>query len=113
MVGELLEAMDVTSTVNSYCSFSTYGQPFSSCGLYTQSGYPNVETGQTLRLSWTCICGVGNAPTVDPITGACTQCSAGARLVKQESSWVTLQAVLGFRFQGSAIEWPRVTETEC
>ena len=81
--GTLLEATDHTGDINKYCGLLNYFQPFSSCTLYLSTlGYFTVSPGESLRVSWTCICGVGNAPTVDPITGACTPCPAGAKPVK-------------------------------
>ncbi len=80
LVGELLDAKDIASDITAYCEQYPFGQPFNSCGVYTDNnnGFYAVGTGHSLRISWTCICGVGDAPTVDPITGACTQCPAGA-----------------------------------
>jgi len=79
LAGELLDAVDVTSAVNKNCAQGNLTQPFSSCGVHTSSYGLVPGQGQSLRVSWTCICGAGNAPTVDPITGACTQCLAGAK----------------------------------
>ena len=72
MVGGLFTASDARTAVSNDCGLSA---GLSSCTVNI-SAY--ATTGQSIRIGWTCVCGVGDNPTVDPISGACTTCPAGA-----------------------------------
>ena len=72
LVGDLISATDVAAALTTDCTLAR-GQSF--CNVKV-SDY--VTMAQSIRISWTCICGLGMDPTVDPITGACTPCKPGA-----------------------------------
>ena len=77
LAGAVLTATDISDQVSSYCGLTS---GVSSCTIgtaYDYGGYV-VPAGQTLRVDYTCLCGAGNAPPVDPVSGACTPCTAGA-----------------------------------
>ncbi len=73
--GAVLAATDVSAAVSSNCTLDV-GVP--TCNISTTTPGYALTAGQTLRVDWTCICGQGNAPAMDPVTGACTPCMAGA-----------------------------------
>ena len=75
LAGAVLTATDVSSTIATHCDLAD-GQ--SQCLLQLPYIGYDLPSGQTLRVDYTCICGKGNAPGVDPVTGACTPCTAGA-----------------------------------
>ena len=77
--GGLLDAKDITGGVQTFCQLVAGFVPSSYCPLNATSGFYYTAPGDSLRVSWSCICGAGDAPTVDPITGACTPCPAGAK----------------------------------
>ena len=73
LVGGLTSSTDVTNSIRDYCNLD---QDTSYCPVPILNF--NMTATQSLRVSWTCICGVGNDPTIDPTTGVCTPCLAGA-----------------------------------
>ena len=83
MVGNLLEATDIGANISTYCALSS---SLPSCIVELSTYAYTIPAGQSVRIDWTCICGVGNDPTVDPTTGACTPCVAGAAPAQKRGS---------------------------
>ncbi len=72
LVGGLFDATDVGTNISTDCGLYN---GLSTCDVPVST---YVQAEQSLRISWTCICSVGDDPTVNPVTGACTPCIAGA-----------------------------------
>ena len=72
LVGGLFDAIDAGTNISADCNLYT---GLSTCNVNIATYVP---ADQSMRVSWTCICGVGDDPAVDPVTGACTPCAAGA-----------------------------------